>query len=672
MALESRVIKPLCRMISWSLLAFWLILSAACTKDAAQATDANDNADTGPSAQEKLCADYPDNIACPTLPAPPQLEDGTDFSEWEPSQCPAGAMPDFGKPGCIVIGDPCPEGDWPEDLPTDNIRFVTPGGTGDGRTKETAAGSIQQMLDDTAPISGATLNGYTIALSKGRFEEHFEIGRRQHVVGACARDTVIAGLDASRQQVVGMTGSGESSLRSVTVTGATIGVIIFSTSAEVSISGILIERATQFGFVVSGASVAAAKVVVRDTQSLSNGSFGRGIRISEGAQVSFTEGFVSGNRELGVVVGSPGTIATFENVVIEDTQERASDGSGGRGLSIQEGASVTFTRGLVSGNRQPGVGVYSESIATFEDVVIENTQEEASNGSGGRGMEIGYGAQLSFTRGLVSGNRDVGVLVSQPGTIATFEDVVIEDTQERASDGSGGRGLEVSTGASVSFIRGLVSGNRDIGVIVVLADTIATFEDVVIEKTKSQESDGRGGRGLEVSTGTQVSLTRGLVSGNRELGVFLGGKDTSLQMRESIVTGTKVAFCAEDPALTCPFEETQGFGDGILVLGGAHLELQDFEITDNARVGLYLYDTEDSGFDAPPDDIFGAPTLDVLRGTITRNPYGINFRQGNITPADFSGKEVACYDNGATVDGCYSEVQLEVPSPSEALEGVTK
>ena len=125
--------------------------------------------------------------------------------------------------------------------------------------------------------------------------------------------------------------------------------------------------------------------------------------------------------------------------------------------------------------------------------------------------------------------------------------------------------------------------------------------------------------------------------------------------------------CADLPVC----EEAQGFGDGILVLGGAHLELQDFEITDNARVGLYLYDTAGTGFDTG-EGITGAPTLDVLRGTITGNQYGINFRQGNITPSDFAGKEVACYDNAATVDGCYSEVELEVPSPSEALEGLTK
>ena len=68
-------------------------------------------------------------------------------------------------------------------------------------------------------------------------------------------------------------------------------------------------------------------------------------------------------------------------------------------------------------------------------------------------------------------------------------------------------------------------------------------------------------------------------------------------------------------------------------------------------LGLYLYDTAGTGFDTVAS-ISGAPTLDVLRGTITGNQYGINFRQGNITPSDFAGKEVACYDNASTTDGC--------------------
>ena len=85
-----------------------------------------------------------------------------------------------------MIGDPCPEGDWPENLPTDNIRYVTPGGTGDGRTQETAAGSIQAMLS-------ATTSGTTIALSKGTFREAIEVATDQHIAGTCARQTRLEG-----------------------------------------------------------------------------------------------------------------------------------------------------------------------------------------------------------------------------------------------------------------------------------------------------------------------------------------------------------------------------------------------------------------------------------------------------------------------------------------------
>ena len=45
-------------------------------------------------------------------------------------------------------------------------------------------------------------------------------------------------------------------------------------------------------------------------------------------------------------------------------------------------------------------------------------------------------------------------------------------------------------------------------------------------------------------------------------------------------------------------------------------------------------------------------------------------RQHHVVAFDFT--LVACYENASTVDGCYSEVELEVPSPSEALEGLTR
>ena len=137
-------------------------------------------------------------------------------------------------------------------------------------------------------------------------------------------------------------------------------------------------------------------------------------------------------------------------------------------------------------------------------------------------------------------------------------------------------------------------------------------------------------------------------------------------LNESQVSGTRAAECATNSALTCPVVG-QGFGDGVVVLGGADLSLQEFTITNNARVGLYLYETTESGLDDAPTSIIGAPTLAAQDGTITGNDYGINFRRGTISPSSFAGAMVACYDNAMTIDGCYSDIQLEVPSLADTL-----
>ena len=109
----------------------------------------------------------------------------------------------------------------------------------------------------------------------------------------------------------------------------------------------------------------------------------------------------------------------------------------------------------------------------------------------------------------------------------------------------------------------------------------------MIEDTQEEASDGTGGRGLNIQRRRSGQLHTRSCVGQSGDGYLLSDQDTSLDLIESIVRDTKVALCAEDPALMqCPFEEAQGFGDGILVVGGAYLELQDFEITDNARVGF--------------------------------------------------------------------------------------
>ena len=484
-------------------------------QDAAETTDTDGSTDTGPSAQAKLCADYPENIACPTLPAPPQLEDGTDFSEWERSQCPAGAMPDFGKPGCIVIGDPCPEGDWPEDLPTDNIRYVTPGGTGDGLTQETAAGSIQAMLS-------ATASGTTIALSKGRFEEHFEIARRQHVVGACARDTVIAGLDASRQQVVGITGTGESSFRYVTVTGSTEGVAVIETAGPVTIEGVIVERVSELGLRIAEASeVEASMLVVRDTLSGPSRAEGRGIRVLGGSMLKLSQGLVIDNHLVGLSV-SGASRAELSEVTVLGTKAQASSLYFGRGISVQDGGYLRLERVVVHGNRDIGLYASTDTTVDLEDVVIRETRPQERDELFGWGIAGLLGSTIDGERVLLSSHWDIGLFAVDAGTSVELRDLTIQGTESRAFDGTFGRGINVEGGAALRLERARLLANRDVALALYGAETSAGVSDLIVEETESRRSDGVGGIGVQVSTGAQFELTRGLVSTNREIGVFVG------------------------------------------------------------------------------------------------------------------------------------------------------
>ena len=84
-----------------------ITLSMACSGSDTEGEVETEDETTDLTAQQELCADYPENIQCPTLPAPPTLADGTDFTNWEPQECPLGHMAEFGQDNCISIGDPC-------------------------------------------------------------------------------------------------------------------------------------------------------------------------------------------------------------------------------------------------------------------------------------------------------------------------------------------------------------------------------------------------------------------------------------------------------------------------------------------------------------------------------------------------------------------------------------
>ena len=93
----------------------------------------------------------------------------------------------------------------------------------------------------------------------------------------------------------------------------------------------------------------------------------------------------------------------------------------------------------------------------------------------------------------------------------------------------------------------------------------------------------------------------------------------------------------------------------MLVMGGADITLSSFTATNNARVGVYLFDATGSVFEtAYQGFITGSPTLQSNgEGSITGNQIGLNLMgtEGAIEAWLNVLANTTCTDNHGTLDG---------------------
>jgi hypothetical protein len=207
---------------------------------------------------------------------------------------------------------------------------------------------------------------------------------------------------------------------------------------------------------------------------------------------------------LGLMVA--GSIAEVDASVIRRTRASA-DGTGGHGLNAQGGmanhrASVTLTRSLVTSNVGAGVLV-SGADFTMEAGVVSHTEPLPTAGRG-RGLSIGDDpatgerGHATIRSSVFDGNYEVGIAVI--GAAAEVQAVVVRGTQ--TVDLAFGRGIQVQYGADGSnpgeldLRNSWVQHQFDIGVMVLGAS--AVLEQVLVEQTMPRPSDGLDGDGVSL------------------------------------------------------------------------------------------------------------------------------------------------------------------------------
>lgn len=389
----------------------------------------------------------------------------------------------------------------------------------------------------------------------------------------------------------------------------------------------------------------AASVVARDlhvSRTFSeDGVDGQSLRVAEGS--TLVEGAVfEAGASIGIFAAWPGTDLTLRSVVVRDIAVEEGTGAFGYGVLAQDGTNLVMDRVAVLSATQAGVVARDESTALeATDLSVRATRDREADGYGA-GLVVDLGARVRLQRAAMLRNAGSGIWVDEASLEGT--DWTVDENRVV--------GMLVANGSFVTVERLALTENRAQGLLVVSGEhliggtgSVAMLDasDVAIIDTRSIEVDGVTGlRGIGLNIGGgAISIRRGLVRGNREVGILVMYPESQVDLQDVLIDQTKAQDCAET---TC--RET-GAGMGITTAREGQLSLQRFRISHNALCGLQIAD--------------GA-LVTLAEGEISDNPIGANVQDEGYD-LDLLSNDVRYVDNDVNMN----DAPLPVPTLPEGF-----
>jgi Right handed beta helix region len=403
------------------------------------------------------------------------------------------------------------------------------------------------------------------------------------------------------------------------------------------------------------------RLVVAETQPNETDGFGRALTLRRGGNLVVRGALFDGNHEMGVVVTGAGssepTSATFEDLVVRKTQPQRSDGEFGRGMTVQDGATVVVERALFDANHEVAVmatandGEADPSL-TMTDVTIRGTLPRSSDGKGGRA--VGFEAGTSNVTRLTVRDCAEAALFAAKGT-TTLAQVLVTDTRSEQSPDGIGRGLNAQDGARVIVSEAVLLRNRELAVLAA-GDTHVELSDVWVRGTLSRESDLDGGRGIAVQDGAYLQVERGRLEANQGHGVIIQDPGTIASLSDVAILGTTPNACgllAPGAPKACvesigPWGVKHGAGTGLAILQEATLTIARFDIDSSTLCGMHL----GSG-----------AQVEASMGVVHQNTVGLNVADANMDLSQVLTPTVRWFDNDVSLGGSV----LPVPGRAEVL-----
>lgn len=286
---------------------------------------------------------------------------------------------------------------------------------------------------------------------------------------------------------------------------------------------------------------------------------------------------VDGTTVTGVRVTAAGVLAAA-NLVVRDTSARASDDAQGYGLDVVGGGRADVARGVFERNTTVGVIVDGIGTVVFcADVVVADTSARPSDATAGIGIVVREGGSLELTRAVLREHRLDGALIGGAGSLLDATDLVVSDNLWQESDERGGGAIDVGTGARAVLTRVTLERNRTSGIHVYDTSTQVEATDLVVRDTLSRQADTATGTAIVVDDEAHMVLTRAAFLRNRENAIDVRDPGTELVATDVTVQDTR------------PSEASGDAGAGLLVMGGARVELERGRFTRSRAAGMIAF-----------------------------------------------------------------------------------
>ncbi len=251
--------------------------------------------------------------------------------------------------------------------------------------------------------------------------------------------------------------------------------------------------------------------------------------------------------------------------------------SGARpGVVAELGSDLTMTDDVIDANRDVGLLVQNPgTTATLTNTVVRGTLNPPP-ASLGWGAYASLGGKLTMMSSAVVANKQVGVSLSDNGSTATLTQVVVRDTQ--AGSTGVANGIDVQAGTQLTLVSSAVLASA--GVALALAGSSANVTTSVLRDTTSAV-DGTGGNGISALSGSTLSLDSSWLLRNREVAISLAGPGTTGKITNSTVIDTQ------------PNAMNQ-FGAGVGAQTGAQLTLTGSAVVKSLYYGVFATDAKTS------------------------------------------------------------------------------